>query len=149
VIENLPSQQEAQAALAEAGIQATRVRESDHQLRWILLGIAVLYLVVGAVVSASSPHRGGSFAGLAFLVIMLSGLVGGIVLITRIRAYSRAGLLWFTWACAAFNLWNATVCGVSLLTGWWGPNQPSYHFGVSAAACVIPLVAAAWLIGRR
>jgi hypothetical protein len=148
-MQNVPSQEEARAALAEAGIQATRVRASDHQFRWILLGIAAAYLLVGAVISVSSPVRGGSFAGVAFLVIMLSGLVGGILLIIRIRAYSRAALLWFTWACAAFNLWNAAVCGVSLLTGWWGPNQPNYHFGVSAAACVIPLVVAAWLIGRR
>jgi hypothetical protein len=149
VTENLPSHQEARAALAEASIQATRVRESDHQFRWVLLGIAVAYLLVGAVVSASPSHQGGKFAGLAFLVIMLTGLVGAIVLISRIRAYSRAGLLWFAWACAAFNLWNAVVCGVSLLTGWWGPNQPSYHFGISATACVIPLLVAAWLIGRR
>jgi hypothetical protein len=149
VSEQVPSPQEARDALAEASSQATRVRESDHQFRWILVGIATAYLLVGAVVSASPSHRGGNFAALAFLAIMLGGLVGGIVLISRIRAYSRVGVLWFAGACAAFNIWNAIVCGGSILTGWWGPNQPSYHFGVSAAVCVIPLFVAAWLIGRR
>lgn len=144
-----PTPQEARAALAEASNQATRVRESDHQFRWILLGLAAAYLLVGGVVSASPSHRGGSFAGLAFLVIMLGSLVGGILFISRIRAYSRAGILWFAVAGGAFNVWNAIVCAVSILTGWWGPNQPSYHFGVSAAVCVIPLLIAAWLIGRR
>jgi hypothetical protein len=149
VTENLPSPQEARVALAEASSQATRVRESDQQFRWVLLGLALAYLLLGAVVSASPTRGGATFAALAFVIIIAAGLVGTIVVIARIRAYSRAGLRWFTVACAAFSLWNAVVCGVSLVTGWWSANQPSYHFGVSAVACVIPLVVAAWLLGRR
>jgi len=71
------------------------------------------------------------------------------MMITRLRAYSRVGVLWFTVATAAFTWWNAIVCGVSIATGWWGSQQPSYHFGVSVLVGVIPLFVAAWLIGRR
>lgn len=50
---------------------------------------------------------------------------------------------------SVFNLWNASVTGVSIGTRWWASTQPSYHFGVSEMVGVIPLLVAAWLIGRR
>ncbi len=149
MIESSPTPQEAQAALAEASAKAARVRRADRRFRWILLSIAAIYLVVAAVMSASPWRRGGTSPGLAVSVIVIVGLVGTILLITTIRAYSRAGVVWFTFAAAAFTWWNAIVSFVSIATGWWGPQQPSYHFGVSALVGVIPLVVAAWLIGRR
>jgi hypothetical protein len=38
---------------------------------------------------------------------------------------------------------------VSIASGWWGPPQPGVHFGGSVVVAVIPLLVAAWLIGRR
>lgn len=141
--------QEARAALAVANGQAARVRQADHQLKWILLGLGGAYLLVGGVVSASPPNGGATFAPLAFLVIMSGGLIGTALVIWRIRAYSPAGMRWLSVGASAFTFWNAIVAGVSVLSGWWAPHQPSYHFGVSAAVGVIPLMVAAWLIGRR
>jgi hypothetical protein len=149
VTDNPPTPQEARAALAEASSQAARVRQADRQFRWILLSIAAIYLVVAGVMSATPWRRGGTTPGLAVLVIVIVGLAGTILLITRLRAYSRAGVVWFIVAAAAFTWWNAIVSFVSIATGWWGPQQPSYHFGVSVMVGVIPLVVAAWLIGRR
>lgn len=143
-----PTPQEARASLAEARSQAAQVRRADHRFRWILLDIVAVYLLAAGIVSVSR-RPGPSFGGLIVLVIVIGGLVGAGLLIWWIRAYSNAGMRWFTGACAAFSLWNAGVCGVSILTGWWGTHQPNYHFGVSAIVAVIPLIAAAWLVGRR
>jgi len=52
-------------------------------------------------------------------------------------------------AVAAFNIWNATVAGISIAMGYWASTQPTYHFGVSVLVAVIPLIVAAYLIGRR
>ena len=148
MIDHTPTPQEARAALAEAGSQAARVRRADHRIRWILLFIVAVYLVAAAIISATS-RPGPSYGWLVALVLIVGGLVGTGLLIWWIRVYSRAGILWFVGAAAAFTWWNAIVGGVSMATGWWGPHQPTYHFGVSAVAAVIPLVVAAWLVGRR
>jgi hypothetical protein len=145
-----PTPQEAQAALAEANSQAARVRRADHQLGWMLLGIAVIYLAVGAVMSTlPDPRRAGPIAGPAILAILIVGLVGFVFVGLRIRVYSRAAILLYFGGIIAFNFWNAAVSGVSILTRWWAPTQPSYHFGASVAVAVIPLLVAAWLIWRR
>ena len=150
VSEPAPTAREAQAALVEASTQAARVRRADHQLAWMLLGIAAVYLAAAGVISTlPDPRRGGPVAGLAILAILICGLVGIIFVGVRIRAYSRTGILLYFGGVAAFNIWNAIVTGTSILTRWWALGQPSYHFGISALAGVIPLLVAAWLIGRR
>jgi hypothetical protein len=150
VSEPAPTPSEAQAALAEASSQAARVRRSDHQLGWMLLGIAAVYLAAGGVISTLPDlRRGGPFAGPAILAILIVGLAALIVVFLRIRAYSRAAILVYFGGIAAFNVWNAIVVGVSIGTRWWASTQPSYHFGVSALVGTIPLLVAARLIWRR
>ncbi len=148
MIDSTPTPNEAKAALAEAGTKAGQVRRADRQFRWILLLLVAIYLVSAGIVSATS-RPGPSFGWLVVLVLLGGGLVGIGLLVWWIRVYSRAGILWFTGGAAAFTWWNAIVCGMSILTGWWGPHQPNFHFGVSALVGVIPLVVAAWLVGRR
>lgn len=143
-----PSAEEAQAALALANSQAARVRRSDRQFRWILLGIAAMYLAVGAVMSLSW-HRGPNPAGPVIVLVVAVVLVAITVVALRIRAYSRAGVLWFSLTASVFTVWNATVASVSLLTGFWAAQQPGYHFGLSVLVGAIPLLVGAWLIGRR
>ena len=148
--ESAPTPREAQAALAEANSQAVRVRHADHQLGWIVLGIAAVYLAVAGVVSTlADPRRGGPVAGIAILAIVIVGVGGAVYVGVRIRAYSRDGVLLYFGGIAVFNLWNGVVSGVSIATRWWASTQPSYHFGVSVAVASIPLLVAAWLILRR
>jgi hypothetical protein len=138
------------AALAEAGSQAARVRQAGRQFGWVLLGIAAMYLAVAGIMSTlPDPRRGGPVVGLALLVLLFGGLVPLIWILYRIRAYSRTGVVWYFAGIAAFNLWNGLVVGVSIGTRWWAATQPAYHFGLSAIVGVIPLLVAAWLIGRR
>lgn len=147
--EPAPTAYEAEAALAEAHRQAARVHHADHQLAWLLLGVAAIYLAAGGVISTLPDLRRGGPAGLAILAILLVGLVGLIFVALRIRAYSRTGILLYFGGIAVFNVWNAIVSGVSIGTRWWASTQPSYHFGISELVGAIPLLAAAWLIGRR
>jgi hypothetical protein len=145
-----PTPQEARSALSEASSQAARVHQADHQLGWMLLGIAVMYLAVGALISTlPDPRRAGPVVGPAILAIMVVGIVGLVYVGLRIRAYSRPGILLYFGGVIGFNVWNSIVFGVSTLTRWWTPPQPSYHFGLSAVVAVIPLLVTAWLIWRR
>jgi hypothetical protein len=99
---------------------------------------------------SSSPRPGGStVAWVALLVFLLGFVVAFIVLGMRIRAYSRTGLGSFLAALAVFWIWDSIVNGVSLVSGWWSPLEPSYHLVISEAVGVIPLIVAAWWIGRR
>jgi hypothetical protein len=139
--------QEARAALADAGNQATGVRRTDKQFRPILLGLAAVYLGCALLVGAF-PHGGSRFAGIALVVIFVGGLVGTLLLLLRIRAYSKRGIQWFTWSAFGFTFWNLAVVGVSIASGWWEPRQPGIHFFVSAIIGVLPLLASAWLVGR-
>jgi hypothetical protein len=150
VSDSAPTPVEAQAALAEANSQAVRVHHADRQLGWIVLGIAAIWLAVGALMSTlPDPRRAGPVVGPAILAVMVVGLVGLVLVFLRIRAYSRAGILLYFGGVAVFNVWNAIVVGVSIGTRWWASTQPSYHFGVSVAVGSIPLLVAAWLILRR
>jgi hypothetical protein len=116
----------------------------------MLLGIAAIYLAVGGVISTlPDPRRGGPLVGLAIVAILIGGSVGFVFIGLRIRAFSRAGILLYFGGITVFNLWNAIVVGLSIGTRWWASTQPSYHFGLSVAIGVIPLLAAAWLIWRR
>jgi hypothetical protein len=142
----IPTQQEAQAALTEADRAAARIRRTDKQFSAILLGLAAAYVAIGVLVGLAPAVPG--FALVAILVILVGALGGGVILLLRIRAYSRTGILQFTASCAAFSFWNAMVVGVSSATRWWAPNQPTSHFTVSAVVAAIPLVVAAWLVSR-
>lgn len=148
--DSAPTPLEAQAALAEANSQEVRVRHADHQLGWMLLGIAAVYLAVGALMSTlPDPRRAGPVIGPAILAVMVIGVVGLVIVFLRIRAYSRTGILLYFSGVGAFGLWNGIVAGVSVATRWWALTQPSYHFGMSVVVAVIPLLVAAWLIWRR
>src|SRR5260370_42397577 len=103
-----PPPNEAKGAWAEAGPKAAQVRRSDRQFRWILLLLVAIYLVVAGIVSATS-RPGPSFGWLVVLVLLGGGLVGIGLLVLWIRAYSKAGILWFTGGATAFNWGNAVV----------------------------------------
>lgn len=146
--ESTPTPAEARGALAEAARQAARGRRADSQFRPILLGLAGACLTAGVLVGLF-PRGGSTFAGVGLIFLLVAVLVGGVALLWRIRVYSRWGPIRFAWSCAAFSIWNAAVVGVSVATGWWGPHQPGLHFTVSAAVASIPLLFAAWLLGKR
>lgn len=142
----IPTQQEARAALTEADRAAARIRRTDKQFGAILLGLAAAYLAIGVLVGLPPAVRG--FAEIAILVVLVGALGEGVILLLRIRAYSRTGIRQFTVSCAAFTFWNAMVVGLSSATGWWAPSQPTSHFTVSAVLAAMPLVVAAWLVSR-
>lgn len=150
VSDPVPTQLEAEAALAQASTQAARVRRSDHQLAWMLASVAAVWLAAAGVISTlPTLRRGGPIASFALAAILICGIVALVVVGVRIRAYSRPAILLYFGGIVVFNLWNSAVTGVSILTRWWAPPQPSYHFGLSALVGVIPLMVAAWLIARR
>jgi hypothetical protein len=116
----------------------------------MLFGVAAIYVAVGGIVSTlPDPRRGSPVVGLAIVAIVIVGTLGFVFVGLRIRAYSRAGILLYFGGIAMFNLWNAIVVGVSIGTRWWASTQPGYHFGLSVAVGVIPLLVAGWLIRRR
>ena len=140
--------EQARAALDEAGDRAAQVRRSDLQLCWILLAIAGAYAGVGVVMSVS-PHHGSTLAGVAVLVMLAVAIGGCVVIGLRIRAYSRGGIKWFFASIIAFNLWNGAAASVSVGTRFWASSQPSYHFGITVAVALIPLLAGAFVLIRR
>jgi hypothetical protein len=139
--------QEARAALGDAKKLAAQVRETDNLFRVILLVLAGVDLTA-ALLMGLVPEGRSPIAAITLLIVFVGGLVAGVILLVRARAYSRRGLLFFTWTCAGFTWWNAAVIAVSVATGWWGPHQPATHFSVSATIAAVPLLVAAWLIGR-
>ena len=139
--------EEARAALADAGNQATGLHRTDKQFRAILLWVAGMYLAI-AVLAGFFPRGGWPLVGAGVLAILFGGFGVTLLMLWRIRAYSRRGLQWFTRSAAAFTLWNIAVVGVSHLSGWWGPQTSEFHFLISAAISVLPLLVAAWLVGR-
>jgi predicted ferric reductase len=146
--ETSPTPQDARALLDEAKGRAATVRQSERQLRWTLLIIAAMYVVTGVLLSFN-PRQGSRLIGTALLITFLVALAGAIYLGWRVKAWSRAAVLWFVGAMAAFLVWNGIVIWVSLATGWWSPGSAGIHFGISSAAAIIPLLVATWLFGRR
>jgi hypothetical protein len=140
--------EEARAALEEAGMRAAQVHRNDRQLGWMLLVVLAVFLGAGAVISLS-PHHGSTYAGVAVVVMLVAAIVAAVVIGLRIRAYSKGGIIWYFSAIIAFNLWNAAVTSVSILTRFWASDQPSYHFGISVAVGVIPLLIGGMVLGRR
>jgi hypothetical protein len=143
-----PSPDDARASLREADSRASTVRRADSQFRPILLLITAMYLVIAALVSAN-PRGGNVLLGDGVIATFLVGTIGGLYLTWRMRAWSRTGIGWFVGSVVAFLVWNGAVIWVSVATGWWGVHSPGIHFGGSAVVAVIPLVVAAWLLGRR
>jgi hypothetical protein len=142
------SVEQARAALEEASVRARQVRRSDRQLSWMLLLVAGIYIMAGVLVSVS-PEGGRSIAGPAVLGILAVAIGAAVVVGFRIKAFSQGGIAWYFATMIAFNLWNAGVVGGSVATRFWALGQPAYHFGISAAVAVLPLLAGAWLLGRR
>ena len=114
----------------------------------MLLVVAAVYLGAGAVISLS-PHHGTTYAGIAVLLMMAAAIGAAVVIGLRIRAYSRAGIVWYFSSIIAFNLWNAAVAGLSIGTRFWAAGQPSYHFGLSVAVAGIPLLIGGVALLRR
>jgi len=146
--ETSPTPQDARALLDEAKGRAATVRKSERQLRWTLLLIAAMYVVSGILLSFN-PRQGSRPIGTALLITFLVALVLAVYLGWRVKAWSRAAVLWFVGAMAVFLVWNGIVIWLSVATGWWGPHAPGIHFGGTVAVAVIPLLVATWLFGRR
>ena len=143
-----PNQQEAAAALEEAARQSAAVRGADRAFGPVLVAVAVCYLVVGIVVGVH-PRGGSAFAVAALVIALLATAGGSLAWILRLRAYSRRGVLRFSFVLAAWTWWNAAVIGASVASGWWGSQEPGFHFTISALIASIPLFAAGGLISRR
>jgi hypothetical protein len=110
--------------------------------------MAAMYVVTGVLLSFN-PRQGSRPIGTALLITFLVALVLAIYLGWRVKAWSRAAVLWFVGSVLAFLLWNGVVIWLSIATGWWGPHAPGIHFGGSVAVAVIPLLVATWLFERR
>lgn len=124
------------------------MRRADNQFRPILLVVAAMYLATGILLSAN-PRGGNVLISGALVAVFFGGLATALYMTLRIRAWSRTGVFWLVASVAVFLLWNGAVIWASIVTGWWGPHQPGIHFGGSVVVAVIPLLVAAWLIGRR
>ena len=134
--------------MAEADLRASQVRRADLQLRWMLLAVLGTYLAAAVLVSIG-PHRGTPIAAIGIIGAVVVGLVLAVVAGLRIRAYSRAGILVYFATLIAFNLWNAAVSSISIVTGFWASGRPAYDFGISAAIGLLPLAIGATLVARR
>lgn len=142
-----PSREEAAAAVAEAGHRASQVHRADRQLAWVLAILTAADMAIAGLMSIPA-HGIAAGVGPAVLATYAACIVLVGVVFFRIRAYSRAGLRLFISAAALFTTWNALVSGVSVATRWWGPAQPSYHFGLSALIGAIPLLVGVLLLAR-
>jgi hypothetical protein len=139
-----PTPDQAAGALAEAKLRESQVRRADGQLAWILAVLAIAAIGIGILMSLA-PH----LVGPAVAALYLGAIAVVVVVFLRIRAYSRAGLTRFTLAASTFTIWNALIAGVSVATRWWSGSQPSYHFGVSEAIAVVPLLVGIWVLSHR
>src|SRR6266852_4399896 len=109
-----PPPEEAAGALAEARLRESQVHKADAQLGWILGLLAAAVIGIGCLMSVASQA-----AGPAVAAIYLAAIAGAVFVFLRIRAYSRTGLLVFTFAASTFTIWNALGAAVSVTTGWW------------------------------
>ena len=146
--DSTPTPGQARAALAEVKSRSAEVDRSGSQYRFILLALAAANVGLGVVVGFY-PRGGSVLVPIAFLTLFGSALFVTVAVFVRVRAYSKASRIKFAVSATAFTFWNAAVAGVSSSSGWWGPQQPGTHFTVSAAVASIPLLVAAFLLGRR
>ena len=140
--------EEARTALDLADRQERVVRGGDKVFRAVLLGVAAAYAAVGVLVGLLPP-RGSLLAPIGVGLVLVVTLTVVVVGIWRARAFSRRGLRRFLLLLAAWAWWNALIVGLSSGGGWWGPNQPRYHFTLSTVVSALPLLLGAWLLGRR
>ncbi len=139
-----PTPEEAAGALAEARLRESQVHKADTQLGWILGVLAAAVIGIGCLMSVA-PYA----AGPAVAAIYLAAIAGAAFVLLRIRAYSRLGLLVFTFAASTFAIWDALGAAVSVTTGWWSRSQPSFHFGVTEVIAVVPLLVGIGLLSRK
>src|SRR5215472_11997752 len=119
----VPTTEGARAALEEAAWRAAQVRRSDLQLVWVLLLVAAVYLIAGAVISLGPRNSSPDAIGLVGVVFL--AMVAMVVIGVRIRAYSRTGIRSFFATIITFSLWNAAVEGTSIGTRFWALGQPT------------------------
>jgi hypothetical protein len=112
----------------------------------ILLAIVATYLLLGLLV-VFVPHRGLLLAAIVFTILWVASFVTSAILLRRYPIHS-AGYRHFILSIGAFTYWNVFVIIVSLLTGWWSPHVPYYHFTLSVAIAALPLLLPAWFIAR-
>lgn len=139
-----PTPDEAARTLAEANLRESQIRGADAQLAWILAILAAAAVGIGILMSVA-PHAVGPAVG----VLYVGAIVATGAVFFRIHAYSRAGVLVFSLAASTFAIWNALASAVSITTGWWSPTQPNFHFGVTEAIAVVPLLVGIWVLRRR
>jgi hypothetical protein len=143
-----PTPEQARAAVAEADSRAVGVRRSDAQLRNIVLTLAAMYLAMGVAMGFLS--RGGSpVPFLVVLSISTAGVALILVLVHRVRAYTRPGFRRFAFYAGGFAIWSLTVLEVGIFGGWFGGTSPAWHFTVAAAVGSIPLLVGGLLLTLR
>ena len=131
---------------------ASAMTSSDRQFRPMLLAIAGTYLgcFIAIAVTTGGP---GALGGVIVNAVLIAGLVAFGLALARQHAYTRAGRLLFARSVAAWAVVLAVVMQLSIRSGWWSTTldqyQRSWHFVLSAAVSVVPLLIGAWLVGRR
>jgi hypothetical protein len=145
VDDNTPTPEEARAALAEVDSRAADVRRFDADARLLLLAIAAMYLSLG--IPAAFLVRGGSDLPL-LVMLVIAGVWTAVlvVLVGRIRAYSRPVGRRYALYGWLFGAWNVAVLLVCVFGGWFGPLSPAWHFTAAAGVISLPPLVAGLLL---
>jgi hypothetical protein len=137
--------EEARAALAEAEDRAAEVRRSDADTRLVLLAIAAMYLSEG--IPPAFLVRGGSeLPLLVMLAISGTWIAVLVVLVGRIRAYSRPTGRRYALYGWLFGGWNVAVIMVCIFGGWFSPLSPAWHFTAALSVISLPPLLAGFLL---
>jgi cell division protein FtsW (lipid II flippase) len=117
------------------------LKRDDAELKWMLVGLAVLELGGAALVTVIG-HGGWVLV----LVTYVGGgaLMGVAVLRLKRRDYSVAAVLLFMFTILAFSVWNFCVLGVSVWSRWTGIG--GWTFALLELISAIPLIVSAWLL---
>lgn len=127
-----------------ANLFAEPLKRDDAELKWMLMGLAVLELGGAGLVTV---------IGHGWWVLVLVTYVGGgalmgvAVLRLKRRDYSVPAVLLFMFTIVAFSVWNFLVLGVSAWTRWTGIGR--WTFALLELISAIPLIVSAWLLHRR
>ena len=145
VSDSLPTPEEARSALAEAESRAAEVRRSDTDTRLLLLAIAAMYLSLG--IPAAFLVRGGSDLPLLGMLGITGAWIGAlVVLVGRIRAYSRPAGRRYALYGWLFGAWNVAVLLVCIFGGWFSPLSPAWHFTATFGVISMPPLLAGLLL---